>query len=78
MLALCLLGIPLYLSGGTGTSESDSWSPTFGWSHLASPCGGTSLKYSLNNSDLEDLHKNPALNTAGITPSLHQLNFPLS
>lgn len=37
MLALCSLGIPLNLSSGTGTSESDSWSPTFGWSLGISP-----------------------------------------
>lgn len=37
MLALFSLGIPLNFSSGTGTSESDSWSPTFGWSLGISP-----------------------------------------
>jgi len=32
MSALCSLGVPLNFRGGMGTSESDSWSPTFGWS----------------------------------------------
>lgn len=84
MLALCSLGIALSRSSEMGTFESDSWCPTFGGAQASSrdrsvsPCGGTPLKYSLSNSDLEDLHENPALNTAGIRPSLHRLNSPLS